>query len=321
MSDDWAEGLSWLGENSPDTGVNYYHIYEKDEFTYPDESYGILSWWDYGHWIMFLTKKIPISSPFQSNAAIVAKYFTAQTEEDSETSAKKTKAKYIITDYATVTSKFAALPLWAEGQEHILSFQETLYQQNPGTGRLEQLMILKQPYFLSIAPRLHIYDGSYTEGAGGMRIEVHNREMGGGIFPVITRSGQITREEAESDPGNGLVIGSIQFTRPITDLPALGSYRLIYESPTTVAADEIYTIKEVKVFERVTGHTIPGTGTIELPIITNQGREFTWRQKSVNGTFTLPYSTKNNPYDVKATGPYRIAETGEVIEVSEEQIL
>jgi len=41
----------------------------------------------------------------------------------------------------------------------------------------------------------------------------------------------------------------------------------------------------------------------------------------MNGTFTLPYSTQNNPYEVRATGPYRIIETGKTIEVSEDQIL
>ena len=77
----------------------------------------------------------------------------------------------------------------------------------------------------------------------------------------------------------------------------------------------------MKIFERVKGFTLPGTGTIELPITTNQGRNFTWQQKSMNGTFTLPYSTQNNPYEVRATGPYRIIETGKTIEVSEDQIL
>ena len=320
MSDDWAESLTWLGENTPDSGVDYYAVYEKDKFMYPDESYGILSWWDYGHWIMFLTKRIPISSPFQSNAALVAKLLTSKTDEQADTFVSQTGAKYIVTDYATVTTKFAALPLWAGGQEQILRFQETLYQQNPGTGRLDQLLILKQPYFESISPRLHIYDGSYTEGSGGILFDVQNREMGGGIFPVIIKSETLMNNQIVSNQRINQLIGSIQFTRPITDLSALHSYRLIYESPTTVAADELYTIKEVKIFERVSGVTVNGTGIIELPLITNQGRSFIWRQKSNNDTFTLPYSTKNNPYDVKATGPYKIVQTGTVIEVEEKDI-
>ena len=79
-------------------------------------------------------------------------------------------------------------------------------------------------------------------------------------------------------------------------------------------------IRKVKIFERVPGAIIQGEGTIELPIITNRGREFTYRQQSINGTFILPYSTNQTSWPVHATGPYRIKETGKVIEVNEEMI-
>jgi dolichyl-diphosphooligosaccharide--protein glycosyltransferase len=141
--------------------------------------------------------------------------------------------------------------------------------------------------------------------------------MGRGSFGLITQANQISAENVQTPLRKDQVIGSIQFTKPVTDVPAIGHYRLIYESPTTVAEDETHQIKEVKIFERVKGYTFAGNGTIELPVITNQGRTFTWRQQSTNGTFTLPYSTQNNPYDVRATGPYRIVETGKTIEVSE----
>lgn len=68
------------------------------------------------------------------------------------------------------------------------------------------------------------------------------------------------------------------------------------------------------------GHVIPGEGTIELPIITNQGRSFVYRQNSVNGQFVVPYSTSGNLYDVKATGPYTIVGSGQTFNVTEDQI-
>ena len=320
ISNDWANSLLWLSDNSPEPGIIYDKNYEKENFTYPEESYGILSWWDYGHWITFLSKRIPITSPFQDNLPPVAKFLSAQSEEDANTHAAEVGARYAITDYATVTLKFAALPLWAYGKNSISSYQETYYQQSPESGRYDPILVLKQPYFMSTASRLHLFDGSYTSGTGGTLLTIEQSPLSGEI-PVITSAGEISAQDAQNlAPSSQRLVGSIQFTKPITDVPALGHYRLIYESPTTVASDDIRQIKEVKIFERVNGYTLPGTGTIELPITTNQGRNYTWQQKSSNGSFTLPYSTQNNPYGVRATGPYRIIETGKTVEVSEDQI-
>jgi len=63
ISDDWRSALEWMGANTPDPGVDYYAAYEKDGFSYPKESYGIMSWWDYGHWITFVAQRIPNTKP------------------------------------------------------------------------------------------------------------------------------------------------------------------------------------------------------------------------------------------------------------------
>ena len=80
-------------------------------------------------------------------------------------------------------------------------------------------------------------------------------------------------------------------------------------------------IKMVKVFEYVKGARIPGEGTIELPLVTNTGRAFTYRQESVDGKFIVPYSTTGNPYDIRATGLYHITGTSRFITVTEEEVI
>ncbi|MGV8107859.1 MAG: hypothetical protein AB2L10_00230, partial [Methanospirillum sp.] len=104
MSYDWGISLVWLNENTPDSGVDYDAIYEKTNFLYPESAYGILSWWDYGHWITYLGQRIPISSPFQDNVRPVARFLSSVTEKEAEKYAGKIKPNYIITDYATVTT-------------------------------------------------------------------------------------------------------------------------------------------------------------------------------------------------------------------------
>jgi len=69
MNPDWRESLEWLETSTPDPGVDYYRIYDKETFQYPPESYGVMSWWDYGHMITYIAKRIPNANPFQSGVA------------------------------------------------------------------------------------------------------------------------------------------------------------------------------------------------------------------------------------------------------------
>jgi len=58
-----------------------------------------------------------------------------------------------------------------------------------------------------------------------------------------------------------------------------------------------------------------------VPIVTNTGRTFIYRQESVNGEFVVPYSTTGNHYEVRATGPYHITGTSRHISVTEDDVM
>jgi len=88
-----------------------------------------------------------------------------------------------------------------------------------------------------------------------------------------------------------------------------------------MAEDGPIDVKYVKIFEYVPGARIKGDGIIELPLVSNTGRAFVYRQQSTNGEFVVPYSTEGNPYDVRATGKYKITGTGRQISVSEDAIM
>ncbi len=107
---------------------------------------------------------------------------------------------------------------------------------------------------------------------------------------------------------------------PLSSIPALQHYRLVHESPQNVLSGNLPDIKYVKVFEFVPGAKIKGEGIIEIPLVSNAGRTFVYRQASINGEFIVPYSTTGNPYDVKATGKYRIAGTSSEFDVSEDAV-
>jgi len=325
MNDDWAGALTWLEKNSPDPGIDYLKIYNKEGFSYPNNSYGVLSWWDYGHWITYLAKRIPITTPFQNNVPPVAQFLVATDEKSADSIAEKIGAKYVIIDYEMINSKYPSLPLWAYGQTARDTYQKYYYQQSKNNpNQYDPVLTLKPDFFTSMVSRLYIFDGTETNSTGGSLVQYGEMQTGNQKVPAISKITTLTPEQAKKvaseplSPGTDLV--SIQYTHPITKIPALTHYRLVYESPTVTASDELAEMHNVKIFERVSGYQINGTGTIELPVVTNQGRTFTYRQESANGTFIVPYSTSRDATGVHATGPYKNFQTGETFEVSEKQI-
>ena len=88
MNQDWKESLLWMANNTPATGVDYYTIYDKSTFVYPNSSYGVMSWWDYGHMITYIAQRIPNANPFQAGVSGpngAAAYFMATDESTADT--------------------------------------------------------------------------------------------------------------------------------------------------------------------------------------------------------------------------------------------
>ena len=115
--------------------------------------------------------------------------------------------------------------------------------------------------------------------------------------------------------------------QPIEKVPALTHYRLVHESSNNISVvmgsgyETLPDIKSVKIFEYVNGAHIPGEGTIELPVLTNTGRTFIYRQESDKGEFVVPYATEGGLYDVRAIGPYHIVGTNRYISVTENDVM
>ncbi len=133
-----------------------------------------------------------------------------------------------------------------------------------------------------------------------------------------TRVGSYNLKATE---GYHAIAMSSSLVDPVDDVPALRHYRLIHESPTNVFSAKSPDLKYVKVFEYVKGAHIRGTGIIELDLVSNTGRNFTYRQESVAGEFIVPFSTSGNPYGVKATGRYRLTGSGQEFDVPEPAVM
>ena len=169
-----------------------------------------------------------------------------------------------------------------------------------------------------------------TEPTTAYYVEYTDPGSSGTPYPVITRaeSMNVTIAKANVDKFNrnsptgqhAAILNDAMFM-PLSTIPALQHYRLIHESPHNVLSGGTTDIKYVKIFEFVPGARIKGEGIIEIPLVSNTGRKFVYRQASTNGEFIVPYSTTGNPYDVKATGKYHILGTSQQFDVSEDAVM
>jgi len=344
MDSQWMEALEWMGTNTPDPGVDYYAIHDQNTFTYPEESYGVMSWWDYGHWITFVSKRIPNNNPFQHGVAGPngsAVYFVSTDEAAANRILDNIGTRYIVTDIQLATGKFHAPATWADPDVGNTRFEPRyLVPTSTGSTNYQAVPFYNQEYYQTMIARLHNFDGSMTNPTSQViYAEYQDAGTANTSLPVITRMEQVNATEGaaaveaynqNAAPGSGATLLNYWYQyrgdsilQPVERVPALQHYRLVHETPANIYGNVGANgpdLKAVKIFEYVPGAVIRGDGIIEVPVVTNTGREFTYRQESVNGTFVVPYATSGWTGDVKTTGQYRIAGTGQTFDVTEEAI-
>jgi len=337
MNPDWRESMDWMANNTPETGVNYFTIYNQKTFEYPAGSYGVMSWWDYGHLITYIAKRIPNANPFQQGVAPegAAAYFMSTDENKANALLDRIGTRYIVTDAEMDTGKFWAMSTWDNTTAATDPYQMTLLVSNKDNpDSYDPVRLNKQEYYLTTISRLHNFDGSIGTPSTALYVEYEDSTVTHIAYPVIISAGLANATDAKlraeqynikASPGyHALVLNreaSADIIRPIETVPALQHYRLVHESPNNVFESAVVDLKYVKIFEYVKGAHIKGDGIIEVPVETNTGRKFTYRQASVNGEFIVPYSTTGNSYDVKTTGKYTISGTGKQYDVAESAIL
>ncbi|MDI9394681.1 MAG: oligosaccharyl transferase, archaeosortase A system-associated [Euryarchaeota archaeon] len=306
----WIEACLWLKSNTPDPGMDYNAIYEAPKtgelFQYPDTAYGVMSWWDYGHYIETIGHRMPNANPFQAgiggrrvsinetNMPGAAPFFTAQSEEEATAvldavhpDPDKMGARYIVSDKKMAVDIFGAMPEWTLDTEGYMApyWTGSGYQYIPSTR-----------YFNSMESRLHILDGN---GLKQYRLVYETW--------AYKTHGEVTYKQI---------------------------YNFLYKS-NIPEVDTGF----VKIFEFVKGAKITGTASpneavnIKTTILTGQGRTFEYSQSTTSDSegkyeFTVPYSTEGpipgeTQFDTAPAGAYVVSygNTTREVRVSEEAVL
>ena len=233
------------------------------------------------------------------------------------------------------TGKFWAMSTWDNATLATDPYQMTmLVQSKDNPNSYDPARMDKQEYYMTTISRLHNFDGSMVTPSTAYYIEYADPSVTNVAYPVVITAEKTNAADAKlradqynlkALPGHHADVMNPELTadivHPVDTVPALQHYRLVHESPNNVFSSAVTDVKYVKIFEYVKGAHIKGDGTIEVSVVTNTGREFTYRQASVNGEFIVPYSTTGNFSDVKTTGKYTISGTGKQYDVPESAVL
>ncbi|POG54945.1 oligosaccharyl transferase, archaeosortase A system-associated [Haloferax marisrubri] len=304
----WQDSFEWMQNSTPEEGqfggasneMEYYGTYERtNDFDYAEGTYGVMSWWDYGHWITVLGERVPNANPFQQGATEAANFLLAPNEEQAadvlaDMSEEGNETRYVMVDWqmASTSSKFGAPTIfYDESNVSTSDFYSTMYrlQEQEGQTTVAAASSLKdQRYYESLMVRLYAYHGSARE-ASPVVVDWEERTSADGetTFQVTPSDGQAVRvfdnmsaaeEYVANDPTSQ--IGGIG-TFPEERVAALEHYRLVKSSNNSalrsgsyqnslVSEGNTYGIQPqalvpnnpswVKTFERVPGATVEGSG-------------------------------------------------------------
>jgi oligosaccharyl transferase (archaeosortase A-associated) len=239
MDAGWYSSLQWLKDNSPepfDDPDFYYELYPpRDKFQYPKTAYGVISWWDYGYFIMQIAHRIPNANPGGGYRDLVGRFFIAQNESSANELADNLSSKYVVIDSLMPTSKFYAMVDYAGSNES--EFFETYYvpaEQTGGQGRW--VTFLYPAYYQSTVARLYNFDGKAVTPTQSMVISYVEQEYQGVKYKIITNGPNPpvfpTYEDAQAyvasqTSGNYRIVGWDPFSSPVP-LEELKSYKLVY---------------------------------------------------------------------------------------------
>ena len=271
----WHAAMVWMRDNTPDPFQNpdfYYDLYQKpagnEDYDYPPSAYGVMSWWDYGHYITYIAHRIPNSNPFQSGAKDAALYFTEKDVSAANAMLDKLGSKYVVIDYPTamyarqqnglIFGKFYAMIDWAGKNRK--DFFETFYQrvtdQSTNTSKLEPITLYYPAYYESICTRLYIFGGEAATPQDSTLVISYIEKMSttGVQYKEISSAHTFsTYDEAKSyldsqTGSNYVIVGNNPFATAVP-LEKLSNYKLVYESPSKAAPTEDISISYIKIFE------------------------------------------------------------------------
>ncbi len=265
---DWMAAMRWMRENTAEPlgdGEAYFAIHDAPAgraFEYPPSAYGVMSWWDYGYWIIRIGRRIPTANPTQHAATTAAEYFMAQDEPTAANIMDRVGARYVAVDSlmglvqtadtGELVGKFFGMASWTGKTK--ADFVENYVGRGPD-GRLAETTFFYPEFYRSMFCRLYVFGGrrvvpqeievaSFREGTNPLGSRVK-------LLTGLKRFATYAEAEAflKSQPaGTTRVVGRSPF-QSCVPLEPIRWHRLAYQSPTAVGRRFGEQISFVEIYE------------------------------------------------------------------------
>ncbi len=256
MTRGWWETLTWMRENTPEPlgPYGYYALYdpptEQGGFEYPTEAYGVMAWWDYGHWLTRVSQRIPVSNPFQQGARQAGLFLTTQSETEGALLMDEYGCRYVLIDSRTSIRTFHGVVMWA--QRDLDDYREVYLQRTPA-GTLGRVLLYYPEYYRSMMVRLYNFGGEEFEPQEYTAIRYEERrEDGATLKEIIDMREFATYDEVQAfidsaEDNRWRLVGTNPLVSAVP-LSGLQQFSLVFESESQTFI-QAQLLPEVRVFE------------------------------------------------------------------------
>ena len=281
LDPEFIDAMVWLRSHTPDPGIEPFQMYDQGQYQIPPYAYSVITPWVYGYAANYWSKRpVSTSGNKETHGALVESLYGSHNQTYNDNVIKSLKARYIVLSADILNDEFpmyimrgsrVAPEIDPDGYIGFVSGPTT-------SGEMGFYPEYYQPFFETLAIHLYLFDGGYYPGMS----EGLNDVQGSGS--MMTPPGEL-----EALSHFRLVYESGRKVTPHTG--PVNDSLILFDTITDDGSEEDQTrISCVKVFEYVDGTEITGEGMVEIPVTTNQGRTFLYRQKYINGTAHSPYS-------------------------------
>ena len=255
----WDQNLEWMQGNTPPVGtygtggnqsLEYYGTYPiQEDFDYSAGEYGVISWWDYGHWITTQAERIPNANPFQQGSDSAANFLLAPTEEKSLSvldaiDEADAKTRYVNVDWKMTQvyggqafgGKFFAPPRFEDEYNTTANdYYRGIQVTRNGEITNQRVYYRTQKYYNSTVVRLYAYHGS-AQSPQPVVLDWERDSANGRTFRVTPSDGRALKQFPNMSAARAYVRedGTAQVggfgTMPNQRVPALQHYRYVGSS-------------------------------------------------------------------------------------------